>query len=123
LITDGENTTNSDPLAAAQEAARRGVRIHTIGIGSPEGSNLVIDGFNIHTQLDEDMLKQISSLTGGVYYNAATEEDLRAIYQKIDPQLVIKKEDTEITSLVAGASLLVLVAGGMLSLFWFGRVP
>lgn len=123
LITDGENTTNSDPLTAAQEATRRGVRIHTIGIGSPEGANLVIDGFNIHTQLDEDMLKQISSLTDGVYYNAATEEDLRAIYQKIDPQLVIKKEVTEITSLLAGASLLVLVAGGMLSLFWFGRVP
>lgn len=123
LISDGENTANPDPLIAAQEAARRGVRIHTIGIGSPSGADLTINGFNIHTQLDEAMLQQISALSGGVYYNAATEEDLRAIYAKIDPQLVVKSEETEVTSLFAGFSLLILMVGGLLSLFWFGRMP
>jgi Ca-activated chloride channel family protein len=123
LITDGENTSNPDPLEAAQEAARRGVRIHTIGIGSPTGTTLEVEGFLVHTQLDEAMLRQISEMTGGVYYNAATEDDLRDIYEKIDPQLVIKREKTEITSILAGISILVLLAGGFLSLFWFGRVP
>lgn len=123
LISDGENTANPDPMIAAQEAARRGVRIHTIGIGSPTGANLSIDGFIIHTQLDEAMLQNISALTGGVYYNAATEDDLRAIYAKIDPQLVVKSEATEVTALFAGASLLVLLTGALFSLFWFGRLP
>lgn len=123
LITDGENTANPDPLIAAEEAARRGVRIHTIGIGSPNGTTLEVEGFNIHTQLDEPMLQQISEMTGGVYYNAATEDDLRAIYEEIDPQFIIKREKMEITSLLAGISFLVLLAGGLLSLFWFGRVP
>jgi Ca-activated chloride channel family protein len=122
LISDGENTTNSNPLLAAQEAARRGVRIHTIGIGSPGGANLNIDGVNIHTQIDEAMLQQISEMTGGVYYNAATEDDLRAIYEKIDPQLVVKRQKTEITSILAGLSSLVLLSGGFLSLLWFNRV-
>jgi Ca-activated chloride channel homolog len=123
MISDGENTTNPDPLVAAQAAARLGVRIHTIGIGSPNGADLVVEGFKIHTQLDEGMLQQISKMTGGEYYNAATEDDLRAIYQKIEPQLITKTEKTEITALLAGSSILVLLAGGLLSLFWFGRVP
>jgi len=123
LISDGENTTNPDPLAAAQEAARRGVRIYTIGIGSPNGADLVVEGFKIHTQLDEAMLQQISQMTDGQYYNAATEDDLRAIYQKIEPQFITKREKTEITSLLAGGSILVLLSGGLLSLLWFGRVP
>ena len=123
LISDGENTSNPAPLIAAQEAARRGVRIHTIGIGSPSGADLTINGFSVHTQLDESMLQQISAMTGGVYYNAATQDDLRAIYAKIDPQLVVKPEKTEITALLAGAGLLIFLAGGLLSLFWFGRMP
>jgi Ca-activated chloride channel family protein len=123
LITDGENTVNSDPLLAAEQAAQRGVRILTIGIGSPNGTTLEVEGFNIHTQLDEPMLQQISEMTGGIYYNAATEDDLRAIYEEIDPQFIIKREKTEITSILAGVSILVFLAGGLLSLFWFGRVP
>lgn len=123
LITDGENTVNSDPLLAAEEAALRGVRIHTIGIGSPDGAVIEVEGFNIHTRLDEPMLQQISEMTGGVYYNAATEEDLRAIYEEIDPRFIITREKTEITSILAGISMLTLLAGGLLSLFWFGRMP
>lgn len=122
LISDGENTMNANPLLAAQEAARRGVRIHTIGIGSPGGAILEIDGFNIHTQLDEEMLQQISEMTGGVYYSAATRDDLRAIYEKIDPHLVIKRQEIEITSIFAGISGLILLAGSFLSLLWFNRV-
>jgi Ca-activated chloride channel family protein len=123
LITDGENTTNPDPLAMAQEAARRGIRIHTIGIGSPEGATLEVEGFSVHTQLDEAMLQEIAALTGGVYYNAANEEELRAIYEKIDPKPILKREETEVTSILAGLSILVLLTGGFLSLYWFGRVP
>ena len=53
LLTDGENNENPDPLAAAQTAANRGVRIYTVGIGSAAGTNLHINGFIVHTQLDE----------------------------------------------------------------------
>ena len=48
LLTDGENTAPPDPLEAVQVAADRGVRIYTIGIGSPEGATLEIEGFSTY---------------------------------------------------------------------------
>ena len=121
LLTDGENNVPPNPFVAAQLAAERGVRIYTVGIGSAAGTTLAVEGFSVHTQLDEATLEQISQLTGGAYYNAETEKDLRAIYENLDPQLVIKAEKIEVTSIFAGVSLLVLLFGGLLSLVWFGR--
>jgi Ca-activated chloride channel family protein len=123
LLTDGENNLNPDPLAAALTAVERGVRIYTIGIGSPEGVVIEVEGFSVHTRLDESLLQQISVVTGGTYYNAQNEEELNSIYDALEPQLVVKTEEMEVTSLFAGASILLLLAGGMFSLLWFGRVP
>jgi len=123
LLTDGENNEDPDPLEAAQLAADRGVRIHTIGIGSAAGTIINVEGFNVHTQLNEPMLQEISGLTGGTYYNAENEEELQAIYEGINPQFVIKPEKMEVTSIFAGASLLILLIGGAFSLLWFSRLP
>jgi Ca-activated chloride channel family protein len=123
LLTDGENNENPDPLEAAQAAADRGVRIYTVGIGSVAGTTLDVNGFTVHTQLNEPMLQQISQLTGGTYYSADTEQDLRAIYDNLDPQLVIKPQKLEVTSVFAGASIFVLLIGGTFSLLWFSRLP
>jgi Ca-activated chloride channel family protein len=124
LLTDGENTDGRpDPLAVSLLAAERGVRIYTVGIGSPQGAILNVEGFSVHTRLDELMLQQISQITQGEYYNAQTEEDLSDIYANLDTQLIIKPEEMEVTSLFAGASVLLLLIGGALSLLWFGRVP
>jgi Ca-activated chloride channel family protein len=123
LLTDGENNENPDPLEAAQAAADRGVRIYTVGIGSAAGTTLDINGFTVHTQLDEAMLQKIAQLTDGAYYNADTEQDLRAVYDNLDPQLVIKPQKLEVTSIFAGASIFVLLIGGMFSLLWFSRLP
>lgn len=123
LLTDGENNEAPDPLAAAQAAADRGVRIYTVGIGSAAGTLLHVEGFTVHTQLDEGTLQQVAQLSGGAYYNAENEQDLRAIYENLDPQLVIKAEKMEVTSIFAGAGILVLLIGGTCSLLWFSRVP
>ncbi len=123
LLTDGENNEAPDPMTAAQSAVDRGVRIYTVGIGSPQGTTLKVNGFTVHTQLDESTLTQIAQLTGGTYYNAESSQDLLSIYDHLDPQLVIKPQKTEITSLFAGASILVLLIGGLFSLVWFSRLP
>ncbi len=123
LLTDGENNTSPDPLAAAQTAADQGVRIYTVGIGSAAGSILHIEGLTIRSRLNEDLLRQIAQITDGSYYNATTAQDLQAIYHNLDPQLVIKPEKTEVTSLFAGIGILVLLIGAVLSLIWFSRLP
>ncbi len=123
LLTDGENTEPPEPLEIAQLAAEAGVRIYPVGIGSAEGAVLEIEGFSILSQLDEATLQEIASLTNGFYYHAEDVESLQEIYENIDLQLTIKGEKTEVTSIVAGISLLFFLAGGALSLLWFGRVP
>jgi Ca-activated chloride channel family protein len=123
LLTDGENNISPDPLDAAQIAADRGVRIYTVGIGSPGGTTLKVEGFTVHTQLDEMLLKQISSLTNGAYYNSQSAQDLVKVYDDIESQLVIKPEKTELTSILAGAGVFALLVGGAFSLFWFGHLP
>ena len=123
LLTDGENNVSPDPLAAAQAAADRGVRIYTVGIGSAAGTTLRVNGFTVHTQLDEPMLQQIARRTEGTYYSAGSQQDLQAIYENLDLQFVVKPEQTEVTALFAGAALLLLLVGGALSMLWLGRVP
>lgn len=123
LLSDGENTVQPDPIPAVQAAMDRGVRIHTIGVGSPEGATLKIEGFNIHTQLDEATLQQISQMTSGTYHNARNQEDLRAIYQSLGSQLVVKPEETEITSIFVGIGIVALLIGAVLSLLWYSRLP
>ncbi len=123
LLTDGENNMNPDPLEAAQAAADLGVRIHSVGIGSPAGVTLTVNDFVVHTSLDEETLINISMLTEGTYFNVQTEADFQKIYDSIEPQLVVRTEDIEVTSIFAGFSILLLLAGGLLSMLWFNRVP
>lgn len=123
LLTDGENNSEPDPLEAAQAAIEQGVRIYTVGIGSPGGATVEIDGFNVFTQLNEATLQEISLLTEGEYYTAGSTEELRAIYEDLDPQWVVKGQDVEVTSILGGVGALALLIAGGLSLVWFGRIP
>jgi Ca-activated chloride channel family protein len=123
LLSDGENNESPDPMAAAQAAANQGVRIYTVGLGSAAGSTVTVNGFQLHTQLDEATLQQISQVTDGTYYNATDAQQLRSIYDNLDTGLVLQPQMTEITSIFAGAGLLLLIAGALTSLYWLGRMP
>lgn len=123
LLSDGENNERPDPIASAREAANRGIRIVTIGVGSAEGAELDLDGFRVHTQLDEATLTEIAELSGGSYHRADDEDGVAAIYQDLEPRLVIRSEPLEVTALFAALGLVLLVTGGVLSLAWAGRLP
>lgn len=123
LLSDGENNQDPDPLAVSDLAADLGVRVYTIGVGSPEGVSLKLEGFTVVTRLDETTLQAVAENTGGQYYNASNEQDLSRVYGDLRPKLAIKPENIEITSLFAGAGMLLFLAAGALSLLWFGRVP
>jgi len=98
LTTDGRNNRGINPVAAAQVAAAKNIKIYTIGIGKKGGANMTFfDQYGIKRQAydrfsgkqmkweepDEETLKQIAGLTGGKYFRAADEQALKDIYQTI----------------------------------------
>jgi Ca-activated chloride channel family protein len=97
LLTDGEDH-RSDPLGAAKEAAASGVRVFTIGIGTPEGEPIPVAGggykkdargSTVVSRLGEDVLKEVARTTGGVYSRSspAGDEiaDLTGRIKSLDP--------------------------------------
>lgn len=77
LITDGE-THDSSALDAAKRAAEQGIKIFAIGIGTPEGAPVKVDGEFIKdeddqmvvSRLNEELLQQITAATDGGYIRA-----------------------------------------------------
>jgi Ca-activated chloride channel family protein len=123
ILSDGENNQSIDPLAAAQAAADHNVRIDALGFGTTAGIILELDGFSVHTALDEAALKQITQVAGGSYYYTQGEQDPQAVYANLRPQLVIKPETIEITALLTAVSILILGLGAVFSMFRFNRLP
>ena len=122
LLSDGENTARLDPQEMAELASVAGVKIYPIGIGSPEGTVVEIDGFSVATALDEKSLENIASVTDGEYFRAKDAAALSDVYKQLDLEWRTKSERTEVTGLAAGIAAALFVLGGALSLLWFGRV-
>ncbi len=120
LLTDGENIMGPSPIDAAQLAARYGIKVITIGIGTPPGKDSTVFPGD---ELDEPTLKQIAQITGGQYYHASDEVALAEIYRNLDKPIIFEPEQMEVTiGFTAGAFVLALV-GLVLSSFWFGHLP
>lgn len=91
LITDGENH-ESDVEEAVEAAAERGIRIYTIGIGTPEGAPVMLDGEYLTdengdmvvSKLDEKTLQDIALATDGAYIRATKQNiGLKEIVDRI----------------------------------------
>ena len=106
IITDGENHED-DPVKEAEEAAKAGIIIHTLGIGSTEGVPIPImrngrkdflkdeKGNTVITKLDEDILKKIALATNGNYVRASNSNiGLDEIFSDIKK---MKKQDLQST--------------------------
>ncbi len=122
LLSDGENTADPDPLEVAEVASTAGVRIYPIGLGSPSGTVLEIDGFQVATALDEPLLRRIAEVTDAQYFTAQDEQELGAVYDSIDLRWTVQSTPMEITGLLGAAAALLLLVGAGLSFVWFGRV-
>ena len=100
LLTDGVNNTGFiDPITAAELAKEFKIKIYSIGLGtnglalSPVGidSRGKFNYANVRVEIDEELLTQISEMTGGKYFRATDNNRLKEIYSDID-----KLEKTEI---------------------------
>jgi Ca-activated chloride channel homolog len=127
LLSDGANTTGSEPLAVVDEAKEAGVPIYTIALGTPSGTVDVTDDYGqtqtVNVPPDPTTLKQIAGETGGRFFEAPTEADLKAVYDEIGSQVSWEDDERELTAAFAGAGAVFLLLGASLSALWFGRIP
>ncbi len=148
LLTDGANTRGIDPLIAAREAAKRRVRVYTIGFGTEEPTDMVCtpsqlgtDGLEDHInpggpltgggqingdpvarrailKIDEPTLRGVSNMTGGEFFKAEDANQLRKVFNNLPKQVTLQKRNVEISVAFVIASALLAVAAMVLSLRW-----
>ena len=123
LLSDGASNTGTPPIEAAKVSSDRGVRVYTVGVGSPEGTILRTQGYAIRVRLDEETLKNTATRTDGSYFRADNETDLMKIYENLSTRLVFKAEQTELTAGFTGIAAIFLIMAGIFSLLWFNRLP
>jgi Ca-activated chloride channel homolog len=122
LLSDGEDTGGPDAVAAAELAATAGVHVETIGVGTVAGTTIEVDGYQVSTALNEDLLTQIAETTTGSYHRAGNAQALDAIYRSLDLRITAQDELVELTGAAVAIALLLLTIGGLLMINWFGRI-
>jgi Ca-activated chloride channel family protein len=122
LLSDGEDTGGPDALAAAELAARAGVHIETIGVGTRAGGTIEVDGYQLATALNEDLLVQVAQATTGSYHRAEDAQALHAVHRSLDLRITTHDEMVELTGVAVGLAVLLLTIGGLLMINWYGRI-
>jgi Ca-activated chloride channel family protein len=122
LLTDGQRTTGPDALEAARVASERGVKVYTVGIGTPDGEIMGFEGWRMRVKLDEDTLKNVALITHGEYFYAGNAADLKKVYNSLNARFTMEKKETEITALFSALAALLAVTSALLSLAWFNRI-
>ncbi|WP_354683002.1 VWA domain-containing protein [Cupriavidus necator] len=123
LFSDGESNAGPGALQAAQLAAAHGVRIYTVGVGTPQGVVLSADGWSARVRLDEKVLKQVADATAAEYFRLEDAAQLKKVYRALNARLAFdKRSQVEITAFFAALGALLATCAGLLSLWWFGRV-
>ena len=130
LLTDGVTTLGQPPLEAAAQAAQRGIRVFTIGFGTPDGGDAaecagggpadpgdeaLATGA---TGLDEATLRQVAELTGGAYYTAASADELQAVFRGLPTAFVTETHTQELTVYLAAVGALFAALALLASALW-----
>jgi Ca-activated chloride channel family protein len=140
-LTDGASNYGPDPADAARQAATRGLRVYTIGFGTPGGGELEPtcatqfrgrepggggNGFGgggggfggggggFRRGIDDQALKDVADLTGAAYYPAESADQLEGVFAGLPTNLILKHEVVELG--VGFVALGLLLAGGGLLL-------
>jgi Ca-activated chloride channel homolog len=126
LLSDGTSTRGRDPLTAAEGARAARVPVHTVALGTRDGTITVTrrDGSSVTKAAPPDpgTLAEVARASGGKDYTAASSSRLDEVYERLGSQLGRRKEKREITSAFAAGGLVLLMTGMGFSLRWFGRL-
>jgi Ca-activated chloride channel family protein len=124
LVSDGCGTIGVSPVRAAEIAAQRGIRVYTVGVGTPYGGTANVEGWgSIHAEFQEEVLREVARITGGEYFHARNAGKLDSVYSQLTRRAVLEETKTEITLPLVLIGVALLLAASVLSLLWWHRVP
>jgi Ca-activated chloride channel homolog len=125
LLSDGAANAGQNPLTVAGKAAKTNIAIYTVALGTASGSLPSPDPFQppVAVPPDPQLMQQIARTSHGRSFTAKDAGGLISIYKGLGTQLGSKAHQTDITLVFAGAALALLLAGGVASQRWSGRLP
>lgn len=114
LMSDGQSNMGPELLKMAELAALHEVKIHTVGMGTPEGDVVHMQGRSMRVKLEDEALQKVSAMTQGLYFKADSTEGLKHIHQQLGQRLRFEKRALqEVSAHVAllGMLFILLSAG------------
>ncbi|WP_375490424.1 VWA domain-containing protein [uncultured Jatrophihabitans sp.] len=121
LLSDGSNTVGRSLTSAIAAAKKAGVQVSTIAFGTPTGT-VTIDGRVQPVPADDTALHEIAAETGGSFHTAASEQELKSVYQNIGSQIGYTTSHRDISRRYFFAGLLVLMGAAAAAMLWSGRL-
>lgn len=127
VISDGASQDGRTPIPAAVRAAKAAhVPVYSILVGTQAGqvTATLTGGYKevIKVPPSPQTLQQVSAGTGGEFFAVPSDSRLRDVYGKLGSRLGSKRQAREVTDVFAAGSAALMLAGGLLSMFWFRRV-
>ena len=121
LLSDGTQTVPSGPdgeddprgsFTAAKDSAGRHIPVSTISFGTDYGT-IDIDGGRTPVAVDDAAMQKIAQLSGGQFFTAASEDELKQVYSDLSEELGYEEREVDASKpwLVAGVLLLVVGLG------------
>ena len=123
LMSDGQSNMGPELIKMAELAASHEVKVYTVGIGTPEGDVVQIQGRSMRVKLEDEALKKVANITQAAYYRADSTEGLAKIYDQLGYRLRFEKRAlSEITSYLALLGMAFILIACLRNFSRFGRI-
>jgi Ca-activated chloride channel family protein len=122
LLSDGKSVRGQDVMTVARQAAQAKVPVYTVALGTSTGTITSKSGKVTAVPPDAATLKQVARITGGQSFAIQDSAALQRVYQRLGSTVATRHRDREVTSLFAGAALLLATSGTLAGLGLTGRL-
>ena len=123
LMSDGQSNMGPELIKMAELAAKHEVKVYTVGIGTPEGDVVHMQGRSMRVKLEDEALKKVSAMTQGEYFRADSTEGLKNVYDKLGYKLRFEKRSmSEISAQVALLGMLLVLASMTRNFVRMGKI-
>ena len=123
LMSDGQSNMGPELIKMAELAASHEVKVYTVGIGTPEGDVVQIQGRSMRVKLEDEALKKVANITQAAYFKADSTEGLAKIYDQLGHRLRFEKRAlSEVTSYLAILGMVFILFACLRHFSRFGRI-